>query len=277
MSFKVCLFYHSNAEHHRLYLGAAKKGFARHGITVQESDLVTDIDCDLACIWGHNRSKQHIIQRQRQRRKDYLVFERGYIGDREHWTSIGFNGLNGRADFQVDHMPGDRWEKHFGDGWLKPWKKSGAYILLIGQVKNDASVMHTDHVLWLKNMVHLCRATYPEVKMRFRPHPVDVKRGNDYTIEGTEKSTRPLEKDLAGACCVVTYNSNTGVNAILAGVPTVAVDPGSMVYHIAAHNITEPPMRPNRQQWAHNMAYCQWSLDKIKNGDAWDHLKQRYQ
>jgi hypothetical protein len=202
--------------------------------------------------------------------------ERGYIGDRMQWTSLGFNGLNGRAQFHADGMPGDRWSKYF-NGWLKPWKESGNYILLCGQVRGDASVRHIDIHRWLKNMEHLCRATYPEARVRYRPHPIEVQRKSYKTLKGVELSTRSLEEDLAEAAVCITYSSNVGVDAVLAGVPVIAVDPGSMVYHLASHNINEPPVRPNRTQWAHNMAYCQWTFDEIANGDAWEHLKRRYQ
>lgn len=276
MSFKVCLFYHSRAAHQKRYLSAAKKGFARHGIMAKESDLKTDIDCDLACIWGHNHTKQHLINRQKRHGKDYLVFERGYIGDRFKWTSVGFNGLNGHAEFHADNMPGDRWERIFGDEWLKSWKHDGEHVLLCGQVPGDASIQHMNHGKWLRETADLCRQQFPDKKTLFRPHPVSVKRGGLKKIEGVETSTGSLAEDMAGAFCAVTYNSNSGVDAVLNGVPAVTMNKGAMAYNVTSHQVGEV-VRPDRTQWAYNMAYCQWTEEEIANGDAWDHLKRRYQ
>lgn len=276
MRFKVCLFYHGRAAHHRRFLGAAKKGFARHGIAVEESDLITAVDCDLACFWGHNHTRQRIINRQKEQGRDYLVFERGYIGDRFKWTSVGFNGLNGYAEFHAYNMPNDRWDRFFGDEWLKPWKYSGKHVLICGQVPGDASIKHTDHSKWLREAVALCQQQYPSKKILFRPHPVSVNRGGLKKIEGAETSTGSLAEDLAGSFCAVTFNSNSGVDAVLAGVPAVTMDEGAMAYNITSHKIGKI-IRPDRTQWAYNMAYCQWTEEEIANGDAWEHLKRRYQ
>lgn len=279
----ICIYWPGKvADWARPWLNAIEQGFRRHGLkpilsNYKKANEEPKIKCDLAVFWSYRPIK--IMEQQRANRADFLVMERGYIGDRKQWTSLGFNGLNGRADFQLNgSMPGDRWHRYFGDDWLRPWKENGRHILLIGQVVGDASVKNINFRQWLIGMVILIQHYYPGVEIRYRPHPIVLERSPDSVkpIEGTILSTRSLTEDLKDAGCAVTYNSNTGVDAILAGVPTVAVDPGSMVYHLAMHNINEQPIRPDRTQWAYNMAYCQWSSEEIQNGDAWEHLKQRY-
>lgn len=271
MSFKVCLCDYRGSPHHKTALQAFRAGLERHGIRPVEFTP----DCDLAVFWSHNAKP--IIEHQRRAGKDYLVMERGYIGDRMQWTSLGFNGLNGRAEFHAEDSPGDRWDRHFGPEWLKPWKEGGDYVLLIGQVPGDASVKHSNHFGWLQWMANQIAFEYPGVPIRHRPHPINVRRRALQPIDGTEMSTRPLAEDLAGAICAVTFCSNTGVDALLAGTPVVAFDPGSMVWGMGPDNVQDPPRRPDRTQWAWDMAYKQWTWPEIESGTAWDHLRQRFE
>src|SRR5687767_603789 len=73
---------------------AAAEGFRRHGI---EPAIHTPGDpqpCDLAVCWGVKKKPELASGRRA------LILERGYIGDRLGvWTSAGYDGLNGYADF----------------------------------------------------------------------------------------------------------------------------------------------------------------------------------
>ncbi len=106
--------------------------------------------------------------------------------------------------------------------------------------------------------------------MVFRPHPKDL---NYLVPKGALFSNNSLEVDLAGARGVVTLSSTVGVDAVLAGKPVLAYDPISMVYDIAGHHVEQFPETMDREQWAHNLAYCQWTEKEIRNGEAWEHLK----
>jgi hypothetical protein len=85
-----------------------------------------------------------------------------------------------------------------------------------------------------------------------------------------------LEEDLKNAHCVVTWNSNSAVEAAIYGKPVFAFDEGSMVWEIANKSLLDldTPKYPDRKQWANNLAYCQWTLEEIRNGDAWRHLSR---
>ena len=51
-----------------------------------------------------------VIKKQSKSNGRCLIMERGYIGDRKKYWSIGFDGLNGRADFKNEDMPKDRFD-----------------------------------------------------------------------------------------------------------------------------------------------------------------------
>jgi hypothetical protein len=103
----------------------------------------------------------------------------------------------------------------------------------------------------------------------WRPHPGD--RGPPIEIPSVKKIDGTLEQTLDSAALVVTYNSNSGVDAVLAGVPTYAADPGSMVWSVSSRNFL--PITPDRAIWTQQMSFTQWLPDEIENGAAWEALK----
>lgn len=238
-------------------------GMRRHGIDPEFSDTRSVEPCDLAVFWGHRHADQ--IRQQKAAGKRCLVMERGYFGDRFEFTSLGFDGLNGRADFRNADVPGDRWARHGFD--IPPWKEGGEYVLLMGQVEGDASLAHVDIQQWYRETAEKIRAT-TDLPIYFRRHPLgQYPRGL-----GLPALNADLRDELAGAACVVTFNSNSGVDAALAGVPVIACDAGSMAWPVAGH---EPGQieRPDRTEWLHRLAYCQWTRDEFESGEAWDHLR----
>lgn len=262
---KVVIFYHSKK---MSWLTAIEKCFKRHGIAPELSNYSNPVDCDLAVFWSHR--PKHIIKKQQETSRDYLVMERGFVGDRKRFTSLGFNGLNGRADFVVDNMPGDRWNTYFGN--MKEWH-DGKYYLLTAQCQGDASVEDINYKAWVTNIANRLLEFGPVV---FRPHPIEIERKCDYSIFGTTTSTNPdIEDDLKGAKAAVMFNSNSGVNAIISGTPVIAFDKDSMVYDLSTHNLGEL-IYPDREQWAYDLAYKQWTVDEIESGEPWEYLKEKY-
>jgi hypothetical protein len=253
--------------HQNVHAEAFAEGLQRHGVASERHQ--SPIDCDLAVFWGHRRNE--VIERQRRNGARYLVMERGYIGDRFAWTSLGYDGLNGRADFCLpDCVDGARFERHHGH-LMQSWSNGGGYALLMGQVPTDAALAGVDFHAW-------CRGAVPKIQaetglsVMFRRHPL---ARIPQSVEGAMLLAGDLADALAGAALAVTYNSNSGVDAALAGIPVVAMGRGSMAWPVASHAITADALqfRPDRAQWAARLAWCQWTIDEIRSGAAWDHIK----
>ncbi len=213
-----------------------------------------------------------IFRRQRAKNLDVIVLETGYInrGDGEkHHYAAGFNGLNGRADFRNKNMPSDRAEKLGVE--MKPWKEPGGCVVVCGQVPWDASVEGTDHPRWCQNTVEKLR-DYTDRRIVFRPHPLALNAMKP--LWGCVTSTVPLAEDLETAHAVVTYNSNSGVEAMLLGVPVFAADPGSMCWELANKSLisVDVPNTPDRQQWLNDLCYAQWTIEEMSSGETWRHL-----
>lgn len=244
---------------------AFKSGLERHGIFVNVKLWMDEPDSDLSVIWGvHN---QRIVNHD----LDCLVLENGYIGDRKLWVSCGFNGLNGRADFV-------RWKADDERLWsvrdyLRPQKfRDDGDIVIMGQVPTDASVKRIGYDKWLNNTIADIKQI-TEKRIYLRPHPLD---GNKYNK--IETICGSLQDALNMAACIVTLNSNSGVDATLAGAPCIATDIGSMAWDVTNHNISDILNLKffDREQWLKEMSYCQWSMAEMFNGDAWEHLKGYY-
>lgn len=241
------------APHQVAHRQAVVEGLRRHGVLDQYPGVVV--------CWGWRTGAEH-----RRRGRDVLVLERGYLGDRFHWTSIGWNGLNGRATFPA--YPSD-----FGARFrrlavpMQPWRPDGEYVLLVGQVHGDAALQGRNLTPWYVQTAKAAAAEYG-LPVRFRPHPLEQRRiGMVRSVPGTEQDVGPLDEALARAAVVVTWNSNTGVDALLAGKPVVALGDGAMALPLAARELGGQ-CNPDREAWAHALACKQWSLEEIRSGEA---------
>jgi len=253
------------AEHHTSWGGAFAEGLRRHGWTVHVS--TSPAPCDLMVLWGVRRGEW--ISAQTRKGGEVCVLERGYLGDRFKWASVSFGGeLNGRAEFRTPPHDGARFRLHF-PGMLKPWRAPGpGYLLLMGQVPGDMSLRGVDIAQWYARTARAAAAAGWDV--RFRPHPAALERGYRAPVPNA-KTVPPGEiaEALAGAAAVVTYNSNSAVDAVLAGVPTVAVDRGSMAWDVTARGL-DALVTPDRAEWVHRLAWCQFSRQEMRLGECWE-------
>ena len=246
-------------------------------------------DCDhldLIIITGHQGWRHEVLNIGKWLRpwcnisSNYLVVEPcawlwpngsgyGFYNDRKKNISIGYNGLNGEADFMNLNSNDERRETVPP---IKPWKseEEGDYALIIRQLSEDASlVSKTEPPVDINTWTNEQEEKYLSLgyKVKIRPHPLEKP---SWLRRKTGCPLPPLEEDLAKAKIVVTCSSSTGVISVLEGIPTVATYPVSMVYSLCKESRT-----PDRAQWIKDLSYCQWSLQEVANGNAWEHLKRK--
>jgi len=236
---------------------------------------------DICICWG-------LAQMEKLKRfaeiKNFIIFENSYLnnvqGKAKEWVSVGWNGLNGRADFCNKNSPDDRWKKHFDDGRLKEYT-DGDYILIPLQINGDQSLKYLD---WGVNYQTICESIrkHTDLPILIRDHP--TRPNTQPKIEGVTDVKYadfklPIQSAISGAKCVVTINSNAGVDAALAGKPVISIDKGSMVWDISDHDCVNVnnPKQYDRTQWCNDIAYAQWHPDELKSGEAWNHLKKIYE
>ena len=264
---KAGLFEDPTKEHHRRWLERLGSGLRRRGVDCAWFDRAELAETfDFVACWGWRLANQIPAA------APVLVLECGYLGARTtEWISLGWNGLNGRADFCTGRRWGDvagdraeRWLDH-----LKPCRDFGAgSIVIMGQVAGDQSWNGTDPDAWFRGATDAARAYGGGRDVVFRPHPLEPAR-----FEGIQSVIGSLEATLADAAGVITFNSNAGVDAVLAGVPTIAWDRGSMVWELCP---SLPPFQrideDARMRWLEHLAYCQWTAAELADGTAWDHI-----
>lgn len=241
-------------------LRLAINGLVQQGVEVKTCYACTNISPNSTALltWGLRRARGF-----RKMKKPLLILEHGFIGDREQNISISLNDINGRGLFPHPTLP-NRLPKDA----LAPWRTGGQVVLIAGQVRGDQALRGVDlYNSWYRIMAAQCaRYGLPVV---FRQHPVEVKRVGVKHVRGATTSTKSLQEDLARAALVVTYNSNLGVDAMLAGVPTYVEDRGGMAYPVALHtlppnlNIKEPF---KRYTWANRVASCQFTRGELRAG-----------
>lgn len=256
---RIYIYIDTLKKHHIEPAKLFKEGLKRHGIEGLILSPRRYQSSDLAVFWG--RRFPEIIKNQAANDLDCLTMEMGYVGDRRENISLGFNGLNGRADFVTDELVNDRTER-FKDN-LKPWKKSGEYYVVMGQVPGDMSIAHANFDHWRNTVIaKLKELGKPYI---YRPHPLCV------------ANQEPLKEALKNAKVVITFNSNSGVDAALAGIPVVTYDEGSMAYDVSTHDVSSNLKRPDRAEWFNKLCHSQWTKEEIGNGEAWEHLRKRYE
>lgn len=239
------------------------------GATV--SDDRKYIKCDVAVIFGmvkksfaKSHSKQGILDGHKG--KPLLVIERGFL-KRDQYFSVGWGGINGKADFVNEDVSAARWNALGLE--LKPWRMdTSRNVIVCGQVPWDVTVQDTDHIEW-------CRTTVKSIQALggtaiFRPHPAVASKVN-YGVQ-CPLSYVPLKQDLARCTHVVTYCSNTAVEAVVEGIPSFSFSDMSMAWSVTSHNLLKAFM-PDRTEWAWRLAHAQWKPSEF--AAAWEQVKRR--
>lgn len=206
------------------------------------------------------------------------------------YYSVGFEGLKRNADYCNTGSPPDRWKK-LGIP-IKPWRKRGNHILLIGQTLHGLSSQHIDIYEWYGRVVKQIR-TMTRKLIVFRHHPRLVKiRGpenksridkDNNAIKKAVKDFRnfrsstgwTLEEDLHDAWCAVAFTSNAAVPTVVSGIPLFSGDPACMAWPVSGHSLhrIDRPPTPKREQWANDLAYAQWTVAEFMSGECWKHFR----
>lgn len=225
--------------------------------------------CDLAVTIGWNTTIGKIHVDQNQHGKPSLSFSDGFVlrGWRPgSYFAVTLNGLHAYGT-QIKNMPADRWAKLKVK--LRPWQKNEDGHILIAHQHIEAFDGH-DRQPWFHETIRRLKELTKR-QLILRPHPRDRERGA--LPPGVLVSTRSLREDMETARAVVTYDSNISVDALLYGIPVFTAGK-TKADPLACHDIEqiENPSMPDRQQWAHDLAYGQWSVNELRAGLPWIHL-----
>lgn len=250
--------------HQRPSAVALKAGLEKHGHTAEIGYTASEGSLDVVVTWGW-RAGRHFAEKGRE----VLVMERSYLPDRFEWTSFGWNGLNGNASFAVlepEEQPvaQSRWQSVFRKHYTPRTEQKGDYVLICGQVHGDASLRDCpdlEHWYWQQHKA----ITSAGLPVFFRDHP----RARGAWAPLVPRLKGELDDALRGARCVVAWNSNSLVDAVLAGVPIYAGSPGCMAHAVSqASPVFANPKSFDIESWAADVSMTQWTLDEVADGHA---------
>mgnify|MGYP005849038651 CR=1 FL=1 len=272
--------------------------------TGDNGTVVTDwnpIDSDVAVLQGfvhtHSKNSRHlnlrkqVFDQQQQRGKRTIIVDSNLFlyadpGNTKGYLRYGYDGIfPDSAEYCNDNPDPARWQKISKDLGisLKPWKSGGSDILICCQRDGGWSLDGLELMPWLMKMIKKIKARSSRpIVVRF--HPGDkmspeharslIKKG----LPGVRVSkNHHILEDFKTAHVVISYNSSPGVVAAVEGVPVIVLDPRrSQAAPVASHNISnlENPPIYDREKWVQQMAQMHWTIDELKDGTAWHHLRK---
>jgi hypothetical protein len=79
------------------------------------------------------------------------------------------------------------------------------------------------------------------------------------------------ELDGSDIHCAITHNSTAVVDAATYGVPVFMTSDLCLAWDVGSNNLgqIETPVKPDRNQWLHNLAYANWTIEEVRNGTVW--------
>jgi hypothetical protein len=238
-------------------------------------------------------------------KKPYIVWEEGSFRQFPMYKKVGWYHYNNTGIFNNIDVDNSRWKNFVSTNKLKikDWRTNGDYILIMGQVEKDSALISlydqgfNSFIDWITKTVTELRK-YTDRPIVIRPHPRDLnnyKIGCDNIIKNNVNISisenfslddvnrvfggNGLFKDLKQAYAVITYNSNSIVEAICEGVPVFALDKGSVAYDIAHKDLSvieNLDRSIDISNWCSRVAYTMWNNKEIEKGETWAHLKPVY-
>ena len=207
-----------------------------------------------AAFYGvHERSKalfDAVRRAKEQERRDWYYIDNGYFAPSRFFrvtrNALQHDGLAGKPDH--DRL------KALGLT-IRPWRDSGRHVLLCLQSERYM------RLLWDLDGEAWTRQTRAAIA-RLTERPVRVRRKGD---------RQPIGAALENCHVAVGFTSNALVEALLAGVPAIALGPcaARAMGGGELRDFEIPPMPDGRADWAARLAAKQWTVEEIRDGVAW--------
>ena len=287
---KFSIFPNNTAINGRQVMQSYAKSLKDAGETVVENDM----DADVAIIWsvlfqGNMAGNFKVWERFKSANKPVIVLEVGAIKRNTTWR-CGINGITGDAYHGPTGNADDRF-KQFGLE-LKPWRQQPGHIVICGQHDDSAQWQthnNTSVAKWIYDTVESWRAHDTQSTFIIRPHPRNKFSWTELgapdrlgwsTIQYPKKVQNTyddfdFENVLEDAKLVINYNSNPAIEAVLAGVPIMTHE-SSRCWPVANPiEYTEQYAKPERQQWANDLCYTEWTEQEILTGLPFKRIRQK--
>jgi hypothetical protein len=267
--------------------------------------IVTDytpVDADVAVVQGfvhpgsknslHLNLRKNVFEKQLRDGKRSIIVDSNLFlfadkNNSKKYLRYSYDGIFPNTGEYCNASPDPtRWSKLSRDLQLqiKPWRLSkGKHVLICCQRDGGWSMDGQPLMPWLlKTIKEIKNNTDRPIKIRFHPgdkkvleHKRSIAR---YRLPGVTISHYDnILQDFIGCHAVISYNSSPAIAAAMDGTPVFVLDPNrSQAAEVSHHSLTdlENLQEFDRLPWAQKMAQMHWTLDELKDGTAWRHLRQ---
>ncbi len=269
-----------------------------------EGSIVTDynpINADVAVVQGfvhpgsknskHLNLRKEVFEKQQRDNKRSIIVDSNLFlsydsGNTKKYLRYSYDGIFPTTGEYCNTNPDPaRWQKISNELGisLKDPSRTGKYILLCCQRDGGWSMDGQPLMPWVVHTIQTIRKFTDRIIM-VRFHPGDkgrvqhIRALQRYRLQGVSPSVSDnLLSDLKSAYAVINYNSSPAVVAAIEGVPTFVLDPQrSQAAEVSHHKLNdlENIKEFDREKWIQKMAQMHWTLDELKDGTAWRHLRQ---
>jgi len=253
---------------------AFEQGVQHLGHTAHDNDLNADVAVIWSVLWYGRMSKNKAVwDHFTKQSKPIIVLEVGALKRNVTWK-VAVGGINNEAYF--GHATNNDNARLTALGInIQDWKdtKEDNSIIICGQHQASHQWRNMPPVSdWISNTIQEIRQyTDRPIKVRSHPrYPFNFNNKESNVVESMPKRIDIVQDfydfgtELSTAHCVVNWSSNPAIEAVLDGVP-VFTGPDSLAHAVANYSFDtiETPLKPNRQQWANDLAYTEWTVDEI--------------
>jgi len=263
--------------------------------------------CDVAVQFGtvKDRSAEHHVTKQSIKRnsKVQVYVETPLLGrlinkkNDYSFYRVGVNGFlyNDGIFYQEETLDKNRLQTLKSSGLhikdFTGWKNHNhGGILLLLQLPGDASLRGQRLSEWFIETVDSIRKiSTREIIVRFHPAMSDKGRAEFFSeisdlffknysnITWSNGIDFSLDQDFERSGVCVSYTSGSCIDAILFGLPVIAMDEGNLAYPISSRRIEDllnPKMVSSKeiQSWATFLANSQWNEQEMLNGVVWSKI-----
>ena len=232
-----------------------------------------------AVAWGILRGSDLMYREAQAKGKTFYYVDHAYI-DSGHDRLNKRNKAVGKEevtwyriiknDHQIKHWgmdisdvnDSDRLEKYF-DIKIQPFRTTGDIILILPPTHAIKTFFKVEN--WTERMLEKYKGENCIVREKpYNPRMQITEKGYmDKIDEPTDNSAGPLTEVLEKTKKVVTYNSNTLVNALLDGIKVEASDNSCLSIYDC-----------DRMLWLKYLAHCQYNSHELDSGDWYERCNQ---
>lgn len=214
---------------------------------------------DAAVCYGWKHHARYSFYRQ------FVYADMGYW-QRENYYRVAVNGWSA-ARYVRAGLPSTRFDR-LGLR-IAPWGE-GQEVIVAGSTAKAAADHGFGYMEWERRAIERLKDCGRPVV--YRPKPNDAQAR---AIPGVRTDTRPISESLRAAAGWVTHHSNSAVDALLAGVPVHCEIGAAAAMSVPLDQIANAPWLEGREQFLHDVAWLQWTVDEMRAGECWAHLKER--